>query len=139
MVTGFLKVSTSRMVKDNPFYGNYVVTTELTKTIVNEKYAGLVSPKKGIHITIKSDGEATDFIIGKYFITGEDKKFVDADTTFSTTFTYEGHVYEIEVDAEGELVAFREWLSESYFEDDYSPDNKWTKRSRGIKWELMDM
>lgn len=138
---GTLKVQTVRMVKDNPFYGTYSVVTEMTKTIVNEKYVNLVSPKKGIHITRKdgSSGVVTDFFIGKYFITGESKTYADENTTFSTSFTYEGHVYEIEVDSDGELVSFKEWLSEYYFEDDNSPDNKYTKKSRGIKWETIDI
>jgi hypothetical protein len=48
-------------------------------------------------------------------------------------------VYEACVDVNGQLVSFDEWINIGDFEDGNEPDNHYTKRSRGIKWELVDM
>lgn len=140
MVIGIFKAETTRKVKDNPFYGNYEVKEETTKTIVNEKYVGLVSPKNGIMVTIKTiDGDKVTFTIGKYYITGEPENEVDEDTEFSVSFSYNAHVYEIVVDTNGQLISFDEWYNVGDFEDGNEPDNHYTKRSKGIKWELLDV
>lgn len=150
MVIGIFKAESVRKVKNNPFYGNYEVKSETSETIVNEKYVDLISPKNGIRLTIKTiDGEKVTFTIGKYFITGEEVN-VDTETIledeeinpmelFSTSFSYKGHVYEISVDHLGQLVSFDEWYNLGDFEDGNEPDNHYTKRSKGIKWELVDM
>lgn len=143
MVIGFLKVEETTKVKNNPFYGNYEAKSVYTRTLVNEKYEGLVAPKNGIHITLLGEnGEPdVDFYIGKYYITGEPENEVDKDTEFSTSFTYGGNVYEITVDGNGQLVSFDRWLNAGEFEDDCNPDEHYTKRSskKHIKWELIDM
>lgn len=142
MVIGILKVEETATVKNNPFYGNYEAKSVYTRTLVNEKYEGLVAPKNGIHITLfGEDGDNVDFYIGKYYITGEPEDEVDKDTEFSTSFTYGGEVYEITVDGNGQLISFDRWINQGEFEDGCSPDEHYTKRSRkkDIKWELMDM
>ena len=153
MVIGIFKAESVVKVKNNPFYGNYEVKNETTETIVNEKYVGLISPKNGIRLTIKTmDGEEVTFTIGKYFITGEEEKtaseveslWEDEEEAnnpmeFSTSFSYKGHVYEISVDHLGQLVSFDEWYNLGDFEDGNEPDNHYTKRSKGIKWELVDI
>jgi hypothetical protein len=149
MVIGIFKAESVVKVKNNPFYGNYEVKSETTETIVNEKYVGLISPKNGIRLTIKTmDGEEVTFTIGKYFITGEEVNdgtetiWEDEEINpmeFSTSFSYKGHVYEISVDHLGQLVSFDEWYNLGDFEDGNEPDNHYTKRSKGIKWELVDI
>lgn len=147
MVIGIFKAESTRKVKNNPYYGDYVVKSEVNETIVNEKYVGLVSPKNGINVTINTiDGDSVTFTIGKYFITGENEKEVGSyceeeinPTEFSTSFAYKGHVYEIIVDYLGQLVSFDEWYNVGDFEDGNEPDNHYKKNSKGIKWELVDM
>ena len=145
MVIGIFKAESVVKVKNNPFYGNYEVKSETTETIVNEKYVGLISPKNGIRLTIKTiDDEEVTFTIGKYFITGEAENLWGEDEEidpmeFSTSFSYKGHVYEISVDHLGQLVSFDEWYNIGDFEDGNEPDNHYTKRSKGIKWELVDI
>ena len=140
MVIGIFKAESTRKVKGNVFYGNYEVKEETTKTIVNEKYVGLVSPKNGIRVTITTiDGNKATFTIGKYYITGEPESEVDENTEFSVSFSHDAHVYEICVDANGQLISFDEWYTIGDFEDGNNPDNHYSKKSRGIKWELIDL
>ena len=140
MVIGLLKIKSERTIKNNPFYGNYKVSNDYTQTIVNEKYVGLVSPKNGIHIMVKSiDDDSLDITIGKYAFTGEREKDYDDDTEFSTSFGFSGHIYEVTVDVRGQLISLDEWYGMGEFEDGNEPDNHYTKKSKGIKWELVDM
>jgi hypothetical protein len=140
MVIGLLKIKSERTIKNNPFYGNYKVSNDYTQTIVNEKYVGLISPKNGIHIMVKSiDDDSLDITIGKYAFTGEREKDYDDDTEFSTSFGFSGHIYEVTVDARGQLISLDEWYGMGEFEDGNEPDNHYTKKSKGIKWELVDM
>jgi hypothetical protein len=139
MVIGELKIESVSKVKSNKFYGNYEVRNVYTRTIINEKYEGLISPNNGIVVTIKSiDGDKLTFTIDKHYYTGELPENVHSGTTFSTSFGYGGCIYEIEVDVEGNLVSFSEWFSRSDFEDCTEPDNHYTAKGRGIKWELLD-
>lgn len=140
MMIGRLRVQTARIVKDSQFHGDYVVMTELFKTICSEKDGGLVYPKKGIHITLKDErtGKVDNFYIGKYFITGEVEEEIDMYTEFSTTFAYEGNIYEIIVNINGNLIAFNEWLNTGDYEDGYDPDNEYTQYSKEIEWEKID-
>jgi hypothetical protein len=138
MVVGIFKAETGRKAKNNPFYGNYEVNETMLKTIVNEKYEGLVPPKNGIKITIKNiDGNKITFTIGKYYFTGEYELEYNENTEFSISFSYGGRVYEACVNTNGELVRFDEWYDIGNFEYGNKPDNHYTKKSRGIKWELM--
>jgi hypothetical protein len=140
MVIGILIVKSERVVKDNPFYGNYVVSDNYTKTIVYEKYVGLVSPKNGVAITLRmNDNNNVTFIIGKYFFTGEREKDYDENTEFSVSFSYNGGVYEATADVNGQLISFDEWFSTNDYEDGHEPDNHYTKKSKDIVWELVDM
>lgn len=140
MVIGILKVEKTTKVKNNPFYGNYEIKDTYTHNIVNEKYVGLVSPENGIHIVVKSiDGDKLDITIGKYVFTGEHEKDFDEDTEFSTSFGFSGHIYEVIVDARGQLISLDEWYSYGDFEDGNEPDNHYKKNTKGIKWELVDM
>ena len=139
MVIGELKVVKTTKVKNNRYYGDYEVVDTFTHHIVNEKYEGLVSPENGIHIVVKSiDGDKLDITVTKYAFTGEVEKYSDKDTEFSTSFGFGGHVYEITVNVRGQLVSFDEWYSMGDFEDGNEPDNHYTAKSRGIKWELLD-
>lgn len=139
-VIGFFKAESTRKVKNNRYYGNYEANKTTWETIVNEKYVGLVPPKNGIKITIKTnDGIKVTFTLGKYFFTGEYEAEYDENSEFSISFGYDGHVYEACVDVNGQLVSFDEWINTGDFEDGNEPDNHYTKRSRGIKWELVDM
>ena len=138
MVVGILKIETIKKVKNNPFYGNYEVKEEFTSTITNEKWVGLESPKNGIVIKFENiDGEKLTFTIGKYHFTGE--PVGEECDEFSTSFTYGGHVYEVSVDYNGQLITLCEWYNLGDFEDGCDADNTWRKRSKGIKWELIDM
>jgi hypothetical protein len=141
MVVGILKVEKTTKVKNNTFYGNYEIKDTYTHHIVNEKYVGLVSPKNGIHIVVKTevDGDTLDITIGKYVFTGEREKDYDEDTEFSTSFGFSGHIYEVSVDFNGQLICVDEWYSYSDFEDGNEPDNHWKKNSKGIKWELVNL
>lgn len=139
MVIGELKVVKTTKVKNNLYYGDYEVVDTFTHHIVNEKYEGLVSPESGVHIMVKSiDGDKLDITVTKYAFTGEIEKYCDKDTEFSTSFGFAGHLYEITVDARGQLVSFDEWYGMGDFEDGNEPDNHYTTKSRGIKWELLD-
>ena len=140
MVIGYVKVEKTTKVKNNPFYGNYEIKDTYTHHIVNEKYAGLVSPDNGIHIVVKnaSDGDTLDIIVSKYAFEGELEKHADEDTEFSTSFDFGGRIYEVTVNVRGELVSLDEWYSYGDFEDCNEPDGHWTRKSRGIKWELLD-
>jgi hypothetical protein len=140
MVIGILKVVKTTKVKNNPYYGNFEITDTYTHNIVNEQYIGLVPPKNGIHIMVKSfDDDSLDITIGKYVFTGEREKDYDDDTEFSTSFGFSGHIYEVTVDARGQLISLDEWYGMGEFEDGNEPDNHYTKRSKEIKWELLDM
>lgn len=140
MVLGTLRVEETTKVKNNPFYGDYEAKSVYTRTLVNQKYVGLVSPKNGIHITIKgTDGDDNiDIYLSKYYFEGIPENEADKDDDFSISFTYGGHVYEVTVDANGQLITLCEWLNVGDFEDCLDPDNVWKKRSRGIKWELIE-
>ena len=140
MVIGELKVVKTTKVKNNPYYGNYEITDTFTHHIVNEQYIGLVSPQNGIHVVVKSiDGDKLDITVGKYAFTGEREKDYDEDTEFSTSFGFGGHLYEITVDTRGQLISLDEWYGMGDFEDGNEPDNHYTKKSNGIKWDLIDM
>lgn len=140
MVVGTLRIEETTKVKNNPFYGDYEAKSVFTRTLVNQKYVGLVTPKAGIHITIKgSDGDNLDIYLNKYYFEGIPEQTCDKDDDFSTQFTYGGHVYEVTVDACGQLITLCEWLNIGDFEDCLDPDNVWRKRSKGIKWELIEM
>lgn len=140
MVVGTLRIEETTKVKNNPFYGDYEAKSVFTRTLVNQKYVGLVTPKAGIHITIKgSDGDNIDIYLNKYYFEGIPEKEACGDDDFSISFTYGGHVYEVTVDACGQLITLCEWLNIGDFEDCLDPDNVWRKRSMGIKWELIEM
>ena len=140
MVIGELKVVKTTKVKNNPYYGSFEITDTFTHHIVNEQYIGLVSPQNGIHVVVKSiDGDKLDITVGKYAFTGEIEKDYDEDTEFSTSFGFGGHLYEITVDARGQLISLDEWYGMGDFEDGNEPDNHYTKKSNGIKWDLIDM
>ena len=140
MVIGELKVVKTTKVKNNPYYGNFEITDTFTHHIVNEQYIGLVSPQNGIHVVVKSiDGDKLDITVGKYAFTGEREKDYDEDTEFSTSFGFGGHLYEITVDTRGQLISLDEWYGMGDFEDGNEPDNHYTKKSNGIKWDLLDM
>jgi hypothetical protein len=140
MVIGILKVVKTTKVKNNPYYGNFEITDTFTHHIVNEQYIGLVSPQNGIHVVVKSiDGDKLDITVGKYAFTGEIEKDYDEDTEFSTSFGFGGHLYEITVDTRGQLISLDEWYGMGDFEDGNEPDNHYTKKSNGIKWDLIDM
>ena len=134
MVIGELKVVKTSKVKNNYYYGDY----EIVHCIVNEKYEKLVSPENGIHIVVKSiDGDKLDITVAKYAFTGEVEKYSDKDTEFSTSFGFSGHIYEVTVDARGQLVSLDEWYDISDYEDCNAPDNHYKAKSKGIKWELL--
>ena len=140
MVIGIFKAESIVKVKNNPFYGDYEVKTEMSTTIVNEKYIGLVPPQNGIIVTVVTcDDNKVTFTIGKYFFTGEPESEVDDMTLFTKSFTYDGHVYEITVDKIGQLVSFDEWYNIGSFENDNEPDSHFSKRSKGISWKLVEM
>jgi hypothetical protein len=139
MVIGELKIECIRKVKNNPFYGNYEVRSTTTQTIINERYTGLVCPKHGIVIKFKSiDGDRLTITIDRHCYTGEPEGECFKGTIFSTSFTHHGHVYEVSVDLDGNLVSLDEWYNTGDFEDGTEPDNHYTAKSRGIKWELLD-
>jgi hypothetical protein len=139
MVIGELKVVKTTKVKGNPYYGDYEVVDTFTHHIVDSQYVGLVSPENGIHITVKNiDGDKLDITVSKYAFTGEIEKTSDKYTEFSTSFGFGGHLYEITVDTRGQLVSLDEWYGMCDFEDGNDPDNHYTKRSKGIKWELFE-
>ena len=50
-----------------------------------------------------------------------------------------GRIYEVTVNIRGELISLDEWFSSGDFEDGNEPDIHNTKKSRGIKWELIEM
>lgn len=138
MVIGELKVVKTSKVKNNYYYGDYEIVDTFTHRIVNEKYEKLVSPENGIHIMVESiDGDKLDITVSKYAFTGEEEKYCDKDTEFSTSFCFAGHVYEIAVNARGQLASFDEWYSISDFEDSNEPDNHYKAKSNGIKWEVL--
>ena len=151
MVIGILKIERYDRVENNPFYGNYDIKETLTRELVNERYDGLVSPKKGILITTSYNGEVIKFLISRHYFTGEPKDEVDRDTTFTASFYYAGNVYEATVDIKGKLVSFDEWLDKGDYEDDALPDNHYTEKDvnddvavghsefTGFKWESVDM
>jgi len=137
MIVGELKIEKTIKVKNNPFYGDYEVKTGLTQTIVNEKYVGLESPKYGIIIKFKNiDNDNVTFTIGKYYFTGE--PIGEECDMFSTSFSFDGHIYEVSVDYNGQLISLDEWYSIGDFEDGAEPDSHYRKHSKGIKWELLE-
>ena len=139
MIIGEVKVTKTTKAYNNPFYGNYEIVDTFTHHIVNEKYVGLVSPDKGIHIIVKSfDGDKLDIIITKYAFTGEDEKYFDKHTNFSTSFGFDGHIYAVSVDKTGDLVSLDEWYGLGDFEDSNEPDNHYTGKSKAVKWEKLD-
>ena len=139
-VTGFFKAEACFKVKGNKFYGDYTTTEVDTRTIVNEKYEGLVPPQNGIKLTVSTyDDDKVTFTIGKYYFTGEYEKDHDEDTLYTLGFGYKGHMYEITVDIRGQLVSFDEWLSFGDFDDGNEPDNHYTNESKEISWKLVDL
>ena len=148
MVLGILRVEETTKVKNNPYYGDYEAKSVYTRTLVNQKYVGLVSPKNGIHITIKgTDGDGDiDIYLNKYYFEGIPENevatmkdgTVDGTVLFSAKFTYGGHVYDVCINFNGEFFSVDEWLSIGDFEDGNEPDNTWYNRSKGIKWEPIE-
>ena len=139
MIIGEVKVTKTTKVKDNPFYGDYEIVDTYTHHIVNEKYVGLVSPDKGIHIVVKSiDGDKLDIIVTKYAFTGKVEIYSDEYTEFSTSFGFGGHIYEVSVDKSGNLVSLDEWYGMGDFEDGNEPDNHYTGKSKEIKCETLN-
>jgi hypothetical protein len=140
MVTGIFKAEACFKVKNNKFYGDYTTTEVDTRTIVNEKYEGLVPPQNGIKLTVSTyDHDKVTFTIGKYYFTGEYKDEHNKNTLYTLGFGYKGHMYEITVNVKGELVSFDEWLSFGDFDDGNEPDSHYTKKSKNISWELVDL
>jgi hypothetical protein len=140
MVIGEVKVTKTTKVKNNPYYGNYEIVDTFSHHIVNEKYVGLVSPDKGIHIVVKSfDGDKLDIIVTKYAFEGEIEKYSDKYTEFSTSFGFGGHIYEVSVDKSGNLVSLDEWYGMGDFEDGNEPDSHYTGESKGIKCETLNV
>jgi len=139
MIIGEVKVTKTTKVKNNPYYGDYEIVDTFTHHIINEKYVGLVSPDKGIHIIVKSiDGDKLDIIVTKYAFTGEDERHFDKYSDFSTSFGFGGHIYEVTVDKSGNLVSLDEWYGMGDFEDGNEPDNHYTGKSKGIKCETLN-
>ena len=144
MVIGIFKAECVRKVKGNPFYGDYEVKTEVNKTIVNQKYVFLVPQKNGLSFTINTmNYNKVTFTICKYLFTGEFEEEYDENTTFSASFSYDEHCYEVTVKGNGDLIRVDEWFSIGDFEDGNDPDNSYkashTKKTKGLKWELVDM
>ena len=142
MVIGIFKAESTREVKNNPFYGDYQVKEEVSKTIVNEKYTGLVPPKNGIKITFENaDCREVTFTIGKYFFTGVRKSEYDEDSEFSATFDNAGHIYEVCVDCNGDLISLDEWYDRGDFEDGNEPFYHHIKTNVDelLEYELIDM
>jgi hypothetical protein len=139
MVIGELKIECVERVKNSRFYGDYEVRNLFIRTIINERYDELVSPQNGIVIKFKTmDGDKVTFTIDRHYYTGEVEKRADVDTIFSTSFGFGGCIYEVSVDINGNLVSLDEWFGRGSFEDGNEPDNHYTAKSRGIKWELID-
>jgi len=134
-----LKIESVKKVKNNHFYGDYEIKETNVRTIINEKYEGLVSPAKGIVITFKTiDGDKVTFTIDRHYYTGLKPCEIDKGTTFDTSFSYGGHIYEVSVNEEGGLEYLYEWYSIGGFEDGNDADNVYTGKSKGVKWELID-
>ena len=139
MVKAELRIETIQKVKGNHFYGNFEIKTVETRTIINERYTGLIAPKNGLMVTFKNvDEDKVIFTIDSHYYTGEYEKNVCDDTTFSTSFTFAGHVYEVEVNLNGELVSLTEWYDLGDFEDGNEPYKCYSANSKSIKWELME-
>ena len=136
MVIGALKIGCITKVKNNPFYGDYEVKTELNKTIVNEKCEGLEYPKYGIVIRFNNcDSSDLIFSIDRHYFTGEP---VDEECDeFSTSFCFDGHVYEVMVDYNGELKYVNEWYHLGDFEDGTEPDNHYTSDMNNVECEIL--
>lgn len=134
-----LKIESVKKVKNNPYYGDYEIREVNTRTIINEKYDGLVSPAKGITITFKTiDGDKVIFTIDRHYYTGLKSCEITKDCTFDTSLTYNGHIYEVLVNEEGGLEYLYEWYSYVDYEDGNEADNAYTGKSKGVKWELID-
>jgi len=139
MVIGELKIESSRKVKDNLFYGDFEIRNEYKRTIINEKYEGLISPKYGIVIRFKSiDAENLTITIDRHYFTGLKPTEIVDGGTFDTTFGYNGAIYQVCVNIDGELEEMYEWYSRSDYDDGNEPDNHYTKRSKSVKWEKLD-
>ena len=137
----FFNAPTTRYFYDNIIYRHDEDKDVYPQTITNEEYNNLVNPKNGLIVTIKDKDakEETTFTFSKYFYTGELQNKADEDTEFSTTFAYKGHVYEITVDACGQLISLDMWINTGDYEDGTEPDEHYTKKSKGIKWTLMEL
>ena len=134
-----LKIESVKKVKNNHFYGDYEIRETNVRTIINEKYYGLVSPAKGLVITLKTiDGDKVTFTIDRHYYMGLKLCEIEDGTTFDTSFTFNGHIYEVSVNYKGELEHLYEWYSYSNFEDGNDADNVYTGKSKGVKWELID-
>lgn len=139
MVVAELKIESVKKVKNNPYYGDYEIRHVETRTIVNQKYEGLVSPEKGIMLTFKCmDGEKLTIAIDRHYFTGIKPCEVVKDCTFDTTFGRNGCIYQVCVNAHGELEYLYEWFSRGDFEDGNEADNVYTGKSKGVKWELLE-
>ena len=134
-----LKIESVKRVKNNPFYGDYEIRECSTRTIINEKYDGLVAPEKGIVITLKTiDGDKVTFTIDRYYFTGLKPCEIDCYQTWDTSLSYDGHIYQVCVNEKGGLEYLYEWYSISDFEDGNEADNVYRTKSKGVKWELID-
>ena len=134
-----LKIESVKKIKNNPFYGDYEIRETNVRTIINEKYEGLIAPEKGITIAFKTiDNDKVTFTIDRHYYTGLKPCEITKDCTFDTSFTYNGHIYEVSVNDKGELMYLYEWYSYSDYEDGNEADNAYTGKSRGIKWGLID-
>ena len=139
MVVAELRIESVKNVKNNPYYGNYEVKHVDVRTIENQKYEGLMSPINGIVLKFKSiDGEKLTITIDKHYFTGLKPCEVVKDCTFDTTFGHNGCIYQVCVNAHGELEYLYEWFSRGDFEDGNEADNVYTGKSKGVKWELLE-
>ncbi len=135
-----LKIESVKSVKNNPFYGAFEIRECCTRTIINEKWDGLVAPEKGIIITFKNiDGDKVTFTFDRHYFTGLKPCEIVKGATWDTSFgCFGGHIYEVNVNAKGELEWLYEWYSISDYEDGNEADNIYKKNSKGVKWELID-
>ena len=134
-----MKIESVKKVKNNPYYGDYEIRHVDVRTIENQKYEGLVSPEKGIMLTFKCmDGEKLTITIDKHYFTGLKPNEVVNDCTFDTSFGHNGCIYQVCVNAHGELEYLYEWFSRGDFEDGNEADNVYTGKSKGVKWELLE-
>jgi hypothetical protein len=139
MVVAELRIESVRKVKKNPYYGDYEVKHVDVRTIENQKYSFLESPENGIVLKFKNiDGEKLTITIDKHYFTGLKPSEITNDCTFDTSFGHNGCIYQVCVNAHGELEYLYEWFSRGDFEDGNEADNVYTGKSKGVKWELLE-